>query len=65
MLAKINGAEIGFDDVGEGTPLLLIHAGIADRSMWDRQVDVLGDSSRDSDRPAWVWRIVDPTGAIR
>ncbi|MCC6793466.1 MAG: alpha/beta fold hydrolase [Thermomicrobiales bacterium] len=38
MKHTINGAEIAFDDRGAGSALLLIHAGIADRRMWDAQV---------------------------
>jgi 3-oxoadipate enol-lactonase len=31
----INGCPIAYDETGSGEPLLLIHAGIADRRMWD------------------------------
>jgi pimeloyl-ACP methyl ester carboxylesterase len=34
----VNGAELAFEDLGEGPPLLLIHAGICDRRMWRPQV---------------------------
>jgi pimeloyl-ACP methyl ester carboxylesterase len=31
----INGVPYAYDEAGQGSPLLLIHAGIADRRMWD------------------------------
>lgn len=31
----INGVAIAYEEHGEGAPLLLVHAGIADRRMWD------------------------------
>jgi pimeloyl-ACP methyl ester carboxylesterase len=43
-IAQLNGARIAFDDSGAppadlaGMPLVLVHAGIADRTMWDHQV---------------------------
>jgi pimeloyl-ACP methyl ester carboxylesterase len=37
----INGARIAFDDAGSGHPLLIVHAGIVDRRMWDPVWDVL------------------------
>jgi 3-oxoadipate enol-lactonase len=37
---EINGARIAYDEAGSGHPLLLVHAGIADRHMWDRVWDV-------------------------
>ena len=39
MLAEINGAVLAYDDAGRGAAVVLLHAGIADRSMWDAQVD--------------------------
>ena len=50
--ASINGARIAFDDTGAppgdgaGPPLVLIHAGIADRSMWDAQVAAFAAAHR-------------------
>jgi 3-oxoadipate enol-lactonase len=38
QIAKINGARIAYDVSGEGPALVLIHAGIADRRMWDDQI---------------------------
>ncbi|MDX1992935.1 MAG: alpha/beta hydrolase [bacterium] len=37
-IADINGAQIHYDITGEGQPLVLVHAGIADRRQWDEQV---------------------------
>ena len=31
----VNGAQIACDEAGSGHPLLLVHAGIVDRHMWD------------------------------
>jgi len=39
-VAEINGAEIAYDVVGSGHPLLLLHAGLGDRRMWNAQVPV-------------------------
>lgn len=37
-IADINGATIAYDITGDGEALVLIHAGIADRRMWDPQI---------------------------
>jgi pimeloyl-ACP methyl ester carboxylesterase len=42
----IPGAELGYDDTGTGPVVLLVHAGLADRRMWDRQVADLALSHR-------------------
>lgn len=36
--AEVHGARLSYDIVGDGPPVVLIHAGIADRRMWDDQV---------------------------
>lgn len=36
--ASVNGAQIYFEWSGQGQPLVLIHAGVADSRMWDAQV---------------------------
>ena len=36
-LVKINGAEIYFETAGEGSPLIMIHAGIADSRQWNNE----------------------------
>ncbi len=38
---ETNGARIAYDVAGSGEPVLLVHAGVANRSMWDDQVDAL------------------------
>jgi pimeloyl-ACP methyl ester carboxylesterase len=37
-VATLNGAEIAYDVAGSGPPVLLLHAGLGDRRMWDYQV---------------------------
>ncbi len=36
--AQTNGARLYYEIVGDGEPLVLVHAGIADRRMWDGQL---------------------------
>ncbi|MFV2009265.1 MULTISPECIES: alpha/beta fold hydrolase [unclassified Micromonospora] len=43
---RVGDATISYDDVGTGPPVLLIHAGIADRRMWRAQVAALRDRHR-------------------
>jgi 3-oxoadipate enol-lactonase len=43
---ETNGARIAYDDDGNGEAVLLIHAGVADRRMWDDQVAALKDGHR-------------------
>ena len=42
----VNGVALAYDDEGQGPPLLLVHAGIADRTMWDDVVPMLKDRFR-------------------
>lgn len=37
--ADINGAKIYYEVAGEGQPFLMVHAGIANKDMWDDQFD--------------------------
>ncbi len=37
--ADVNGAMLYYEVAGEGEPLVLVHAGIADSGMWDGQVE--------------------------
>jgi 3-oxoadipate enol-lactonase len=37
-MADVNGAQIAYDVTGSGPAVLLLHAGIGDRRMWDAQV---------------------------
>jgi pimeloyl-ACP methyl ester carboxylesterase len=43
---ETNGARIAYDVDGSGSPVVLIHAGVANRSMWDDQVAFLRDGYR-------------------
>lgn len=36
-LAPINGAQLYYEIAGDGQPMILIHAGVADGRMWDEQ----------------------------
>lgn len=42
----IHGAPLYVEACGDGAPVLLIHAGVADRRMWDAQWQTLRDSCR-------------------
>lgn len=44
--ASINGANLYYEDIGSGVPLLFVHAGIADSRMWDTQVAAFRDRYR-------------------
>jgi pimeloyl-ACP methyl ester carboxylesterase len=37
--AEVNGAKIYYEQAGEGTPLVMLHAGIADCRMWQKQLE--------------------------
>jgi pimeloyl-ACP methyl ester carboxylesterase len=37
--ADVNGASLHYEVAGEGEPLILVHAGIADGRMWDGQIE--------------------------
>ncbi len=37
----LDGTELHYDVAGQGAPLVLVHAGIADRTMWDDQFTAL------------------------
>ena len=41
-----DGGRIAYDVEGSGEPILFVHAGIANRSMWDGQVSALRDAFR-------------------
>jgi 3-oxoadipate enol-lactonase len=45
-ILETDGARIAYDVEGEGPAVVLIHAGIANRSMWDGQVAALKDAYR-------------------
>lgn len=41
--ADVNGARIAYDVAGAGLPLLLLHAGLGDRRMWDDQIPAFAE----------------------
>ena len=43
---EVNGAQIYYEITGKGPPLVLVHAGICDRRMWDEQVAAFRDHFR-------------------
>lgn len=43
---EVNGALLAYDDAGDGTPVVLLHAGIADRRMWREQIPALATRHR-------------------
>ena len=44
--ADVNGAKLYYEVVGEGHPLVLLHAGVANLHMWDDQVRAFRDRYR-------------------
>ncbi|TWG23131.1 pimeloyl-ACP methyl ester carboxylesterase [Micromonospora palomenae] len=45
-MIDINGARLAYDDLGSGSPVLLLHAGIADRRMWRHLAPALAERHR-------------------
>src|SRR5579859_6912533 len=43
---EVNGAQFHYDAAGSGHPLILVHAGICDRRMWQAQVPALAEHFR-------------------
>jgi 3-oxoadipate enol-lactonase len=41
--AEVNGARIAYDVSGRGHPVLLLHAGLGDRRMWDDQIPAFAE----------------------
>src|ERR671913_2365380 len=44
--AEVNGARVYYEVAGEGEPLVLVHAGIADSRMWEDQLTAFADRYR-------------------
>lgn len=44
--ADVNGVALAYDEVGAGPPLLLLHAGIADRRMWEDVAPIFAERFR-------------------
>lgn len=45
-MIELNGTTLAYDDLGEGSVVVLLHAGIADRRMWRGQVAALSQRHR-------------------
>ncbi|HTM01738.1 MAG TPA: alpha/beta fold hydrolase, partial [Candidatus Omnitrophota bacterium] len=45
-ILPVNGARIAYQVEGSGEPVVLVHAGVADMTMWDDQVAGLRDRYR-------------------
>ena len=43
---RVNGVDLAYDDSGRGPALVLLHAGIADRTMWDDVTPMLAEGHR-------------------
>ncbi len=43
---RVNGVDVAYDVAGSGPPVVLLHAGIADRSMWDDAAPMLAERHR-------------------
>lgn len=52
-IVAANGGRFGYDDTGSGPVVVLVHAGLADRRMWDHQ---FADLSRDHRVIRYDWR---------
>jgi 3-oxoadipate enol-lactonase len=46
QVAEVDGLRLAYDVAGEGWPVVLLHAGIVDRGMWDDVVPLLADAFR-------------------
>ena len=44
--AEVGGAKFYYEEAGEGPPLVLVHAGVCDRRMWDAQFHAFAESQR-------------------
>ncbi len=42
----VPGGKLSFDEGGKGRPIVLLHEGIADRRMWDREFSILAHDHR-------------------
>jgi pimeloyl-ACP methyl ester carboxylesterase len=45
-MIEANGVRFGYDEAGEGPAVVLLHAGLADRRMWDHQFTALAERHR-------------------
>src|SRR4051794_18726199 len=71
---EANGARIYYQEASSGFPLVLIHAGVADHTMWDAQFDLFAQQYRvirydmrgfgSSTMPATPFRFIDDLHAV-
>ena len=40
----VNGLSVGYQQKGQGAPLLLLHGGVSDSRYWQREIDVFSDA---------------------
>lgn len=45
-VAEVNGAQLAYDVAGDGPAMVLMHAGICDRRMWDGQFELFAQTHR-------------------
>ncbi|MEU4672725.1 alpha/beta fold hydrolase [Amycolatopsis sp. NPDC023774] len=45
-MIEVDGVRFGYDEAGQGPPVVLLHAGLADRRMWDHQFAALAEHHR-------------------
>ncbi|WP_205856450.1 alpha/beta fold hydrolase, partial [Phytoactinopolyspora endophytica] len=45
-LIRVGDADLAYDDAGSGPVVILVHAGLADRRMWDHQFAALSTTCR-------------------
>lgn len=43
---RVNGVELGYDEAGSGPAVVLVHAALADRRMWEHQFQALATTHR-------------------
>lgn len=46
MIARVDGCEIAYDDIGRGSPVVFLHAFPLDRTMWAAQTSALAAEQR-------------------
>ncbi len=44
--APVNGAQLYYEIAGEGQPMILLHAGVANCRMWDEQFAAFAEHYR-------------------
>ncbi|MGH3028299.1 MAG: alpha/beta fold hydrolase, partial [Gaiellaceae bacterium] len=44
--AELNGTTIGYDTAGNGPAVVLVHAGVGDRRLWDAQMEAFAEGHR-------------------